>query len=156
MKIPFVLLLALLPAFAWADSAPVPLGPNNGRYGDWTAAAYGTGVAKTCYAFTTLAQDAADMLTVTERAGARDEVTVTAAAAFAPTARVGLMLGKKHFKFYVQGNTAFTEYGQALVAALPAETKAVVRIGNGDTAKLEKFSLVGFSGAFHAIQAACP
>ena len=144
------------PVAVFAASGPVPLGPNQGKFGDWTAATYGSGAAKACYAFTTATHGAA-MLTVTERAGAHDEVTLTAGTAYPKDSTVRLMIGTEKFSFYTSGANAFTTQGPAAIAAFKAGTTAAEK-SPGEHAMPEQdvFPLSGFSGAYGAIVAACP
>ena len=111
----------MLPTLAFAD-APTPLGANGGKFGDWTAATFGTGAAKICYAFTTPQISKPNwksrgkvMLTVTERQGTRDEVTLTAGYTYPKGASVTLSVGKASFDFYTSGDNAFTSSGTAVV-----------------------------------------
>ncbi len=161
--LPTAALLALLPTLALA-AAPTPLGANGGKFGDWTAATYGTGAAKICYAFTTPQISKPNwksrgkvMLTVTERQGSRDEVSLTAGYAYPKTASVKLTIGTTPFDFYTQGANAFTTQGPAVVAAFKAADSASSK-GTGPKGKPveDTFSLTGFSAAYKAISAACP
>ena len=161
--LPLAAALALLPALALADS-PAPLGANGGKYGDWTAATYGTGAAKICYAFTTPKSSKPDwksrgkvMLTVTERQGSRDEVTLTPGYTYLKAATVSLKIGTAPFAFYTQGANAFTASGGAVVTAFKAGD-AVEATGTGPHGHpvVDSFSLTGFSAAYKAITTACP
>ena len=171
MKTPFaaiaVLATALAPALAVAatpnSSGPVPLGANAGKFGDWTAASYGSGGSKACYAFTTaqssvpkLGGRGSVMLTVTERAAAHDEVTLSAGYAYPAKAAVTLNAGGPDLSFYTKGGTAFTTAGAAAVKAFQAGATATAKSSSaaGGTVT-DVFSLTGFSGAYAAIMAAC-
>ena len=156
-------LLASLPALAFAD-APTPLGANGGKFGDWMAATYGTGAAKICYAFTTPQISKPNwesrgkvMLTVTERHGSHDEVTLTAGYTYPKGASVTLSVGKAPFDFYTSGPNAFASSGTAVVAAFKNADSAATK-GTGPKGKPveDQFSLSGFSAAYKAITAACP
>ena len=157
------------PVSAMAD-APTPLGPNHGKFGTWTAATYGDGTAKICYAFTKPLVSKPNwksrslvMLTVTERPGVRDEVTITPGYTYPKAAKVSLAVGKLSIPFYVQDGTAFTDDGaKALAAFVKADTasanSSAPKSGGpkSKTPVLDEFSLTGFSAAYHAIEHACP
>ncbi len=157
-------ILALLPAAALA-AGPSALGPNGGKYGDWTAATYGSGDAKICYAFTTpqsakpaIQSRGKVMLTVTNRKGSHDEVSVTSGYDYPKDAKVQLSVGPKNFDFYTQKNIAFTSAGADTVAAFKLGDAATVT-GPAPKGKLtvtDQFSLSGFSAAYKAISDACP
>jgi invasion protein IalB len=154
-----ILVAACIPAAsAWA-AGPVALGPNNGQYGDWTAATYTSGAGKICYAFTTgqgTGRNAA-MLTVTERASARDEVTLTAGFTYPKDAKVALAVGTQSFDFYTKDSTAYTTAGTQAVTALKAgDTATATATGPKGKPVTDSFSLKGVSGALAAITAACP
>ncbi|MBB5372533.1 invasion associated locus B family protein [Acidocella aromatica] len=161
--LPIAALLAVLPTLALAD-APAPLGANGGKFGNWTAATYGTGAAKICYAFTTPQISKPNwksrgkvMLTVTQRHGSRDEVSLTAGYAYPKTASVKLTVGTTPFDFYTSGANAFTSSGTAVVTAFKSADSAATK-GTGPKGKPveDSFSLTGFSAAYKAISAACP
>jgi len=155
--------LVLAPGLAFA-AGPAPLGPNNGQFGDWTAATYTAGAEKICYAFTTaqksdpaLAGRGQVMLTVTERPGARDEVTISAGYTYPKDAQVSLAVGAGKFDFYTKDSTAYTTMGSQAAAAFKAGDVAIAT-GTGPHGKpvTDSFSLKGVSGAEAAIIAACP
>ncbi len=156
-------ILALLPAAALA-AGPSALGPNGGKYGDWTAATYGSGDAKICYAFTDPQSSQPDwksrgkvMLTVTDRKGSHDEVSITAGYDYLKDAKVTLAVGSKNFDFFTQKNIAFTSSGTDAVAAFKVGDSAT-STGPGPHGHpvVDQFSLSGFSGAYKAISDACP
>lgn len=161
--LPTAALLALLPTFALADT-PTPLGANGGKFGDWTAATYGTGAAKICYAFTTPQISKPNwksrgkvMLTVTQRHGSHDEVALTSGYAYPKNASVKLTIGTAPFDFYTQGANAFAANGNAVVTAFKTGDAATAK-GPGPKSKPveDNFFLSGFSAAYKAISAACP
>lgn len=155
-------LLIFVPTLAFAAGGPVPLGSNGGKFGDWTAATYGRGADKACYAFTTAQQSSPTfkrgdvLLTVTERPGVHDEVTLGSGYTYPANAKVTLSVGSNAFDFYTKGETAFTTSGSAAVAAFrngaSAEAKSTGPHGHPVT---DDFSLSGFSGAYDAIMSAC-
>ena len=157
-------LFFLAPTLAFAAGGPTALGPNGGKFGNWTAATYGHGADKVCYAFTTathsdpaIAKRGAVMLTVTERHGMRDEVTLTAGYTYPKNAKVTVSVNGQPIDFYTQGDTAFTTNGSGAIAAFrngaTAEAKGTTPHGPMVT---DDFSLAGFSDAYKAISAACP
>ncbi|GLR67209.1 hypothetical protein GCM10010909_18900 [Acidocella aquatica] len=157
-------LIFLIPAIAAAADGPVALGGNGGKFGDWTAAAYGTGSAKICYAFTTAQTSKPSwksrgpvMLTVTERTGSRDEVTLSAGYTYPAKPSVTLAIGTTKVDFYTQGGTAFTASGGETVAAFKNGAAAeAISTGPHGHPVTDDFSLTGFSGAYNAIVKACP
>ncbi len=158
------LLLCLLPAAASAAGGPAPLGPNAGKFGDWTAATYGDGIDKACYAFTPVTHSTltdkkrgAAMVTVTERVGAHDEVTITAGYTYPDDAKVSLAVGTTKIAFYTQGDTAFTISGAGAIAAFQGGSAAqVTQTAPHGKVAIDDFSLTGFAAAYSAITAACP
>ena len=156
--------LFLVPTLAFAADGPVGLGANGGKFGDWTAASYGSGADKACYAFTSATKSAPVlnkrgdvMLTVTQRHGARDEVTLSAGYTYPTNATVKLTVGSSTIDFYTQGGTAFTVSGKDAVAAFKNGTTAEVKsTGPHGHDVTDDFSLSGFSGAYGAITTACP
>lgn len=157
-------LLLLIPTVAAAASGPVALGGNGGKFGDWTAATYGTGSAKVCYAFTNAQSSKPDwksrgpvMLTVTERTGSRDEVTLSAGYTYPPKSSVTLTIGTSAIDFYTQGGTAFTTSGSDAIAAFRNGASAqAASTGPHGHPVTDIFSLTGFSDAYGAIIKACP
>jgi hypothetical protein len=157
-------LFLLLPTSAIAAGGPVALGANGGKFGDWTAATYGSGAAKACYAFTSATHSSPAipgrggvLLTVTQRHGDPDEVTLAAGFTYPAKAAVKLTIGTTPFDFYTQAGTAFTSAGHDAVAALKTGASAqAVATGPKGKPVTDDFSLSGFSGAYSAIDAACP
>jgi hypothetical protein len=151
-KILYAMVL-LAPLAAQADG-PVPLGSDGGKFGDWTAATYGSGNAEACYAFT-VAQASSPalpgrgqvMLTVTERPGAHDEVTLSAGYDYPRKPTVTLDVDDTGFT--TDGGTAVTAFQQGATASATSSAP-----GGGNVTDV--FSLAGFSDAYSAITAACP
>jgi invasion protein IalB len=164
MKTLLAALFFIAPSLAFAADGPVALGSNNGAFGDWTAATYGSGAAKICYAFTVAQTSKPEikkrgqvMLTVTERVGTRDEVTLSAGYTYPPSAQVTLTIGTTPISFYTQGGTAFTTSGAQAISAFRGGAAAeAVSTGPHGHPVTDDFSLKGFSGAYSAIAAACP
>lgn len=157
-------LLALAPVAALA-AGPVALGPNGGQYGQWTAATYGQGGDKVCYAFT-MAQSSTPamqgrgkvMLTVSERHDSRDEVSVTSGYDYPHDAKVKATVGATSFDFYTQRNIAFAADGRGAITAFKIGNSATVTSSgpHGHDMVTDQFSLAGFSAAYDAINHACP
>lgn len=163
MKTTLISLFSLVPVVAFAAGGPAALGPNNGTFGDWTAATYGSGDNQACYAFTTAKkpdQSAGKrsnvMLTVTERKGAHDEVTISGGMKYPKDAKVTLTVGSTAIDFYTQDDNAFTTHGTEAVNAFKngAGAEAKTDLGHGKTLT-DDFSLNGFSDAYSAIAKAC-
>lgn len=157
-------LLALVPMAALA-AGPVSLGPNGGQYSQWTAATYGEGASKVCYAFTVARHSTPAiqargkvMLTVSERHGSRDEVSVTSGYDYPHNAIVKLTVGSTGFSFYTQRNVAFAANGRGAITAFKIGNIANVTSSgpNGHGIITDQFSLAGFSAAYKAIVQACP
>ena len=152
---------AACPALA---DAPTPLGPNAGVFGNWRAATYGTGAAKTCYAFTKPQISKPNwktrglvMLTVTERQGSRDEISLTPGYIYPKAAVISMRIGKTSIQFSVQGNVAFTSSTSAALAGFAAQDVAVAKsTGPRHKPVEDTFSLTGYSAAYKAIAQACP
>jgi hypothetical protein len=159
MKFLLLPMAILAPAAALADSGPVSLG----NFGDWTAATYGVGAAKACYAFTT-AQSSAPalpgrgpaLLVVTERKSAHDEVTLSAGYTYPAKPTVTLDIDGNDISFYTQGQTAFTTNGAAAITDFQQGSSAKATSTAPGGPVIDNFSLAGFSDAYNAITAACP
>ena len=157
----FIALATLLPSIALADTP----GPTSlGTFGDWTAATYGAGAKKACYAFTkaqasteTIPNRGDVLLVVTERASGHDEVTLAAGYTYPKNPTVTLDAGGPKIAFYTQGATAFTTSGTQAVAAFQQGSLAIAKSSDptGGTVT-DTFSLAGFSDAYSAITTACP
>ncbi len=163
MKKPLTILLILAP-MATAASSPTALGPNQGIFGNWTAATYGHGSGKICYAFTdaqhsspTITGRGAVMLTVTKRPGSQHEVTLSAGYTYPPHAKVALNIGNVSIPFYTKGQNAFTTQGASAIGAFKAGAVAQAQSTGPDGGMVsDDFSLTGFSDSYSAITAACP
>lgn len=165
MKRLFPLILLAVPAAALAAN-PIPsAGPTSlGVFGDWTAATYGAGSHKACYAFTKASASSVVLpnrgdvlLVVTERKTGHDEVTLSAGFKYPPKPTVVLDIGGPKVTFYTQGETAFTTSGAAAITAFQQGSSASAKssIPGGGTVT-DVFSLAGFSDAYSAITTACP
>ena len=153
--------LAAVPALAFA-AGPVALGPNGGQYGQWTAATYGQGHDKVCYAFTMpqsstpAMQDRGKvMLTVSQRQSSSNEVSVTSGYDYPRDAKVKLTVGSSVFSFYTQRNVAFAADGAGAVTAFKIGNAAQVTSSGPHGDITDQFSLAGFSAAYDAIVKAC-
>ena len=135
-----------------------------GAFDDWQAATHVEAGQTVCYAFTRAKSASRKLpgrgdvvLTVTQRAGARDAVALNAGFAYAANAAVAVQIESASQEFYTAQRYAFARDGHATVAAL---LKA-----NGLTAKspvakaadvVDSFSLKGFKAAYDAVNKACP
>ncbi|MDE2006369.1 MAG: hypothetical protein KGI51_07375 [Rhodospirillales bacterium] len=156
-------LLALSPVLAVAaphKKPPPPAPPKElGTYGAWVAATHGTGAARICYAFTrTDGQDpisgSGPVLSVTDRAGGRNQVAISAGPLYPKNAGVMVSVGTTKLDFYTSAHDAFARDGKATVEAFERGATAVLH-PPGKTHPLS-FSLKGFSAAHAAIRKACP
>lgn len=155
--------LALVPVAALA-AGPVAVGQNGGKYGQWTAASYGQGQDKVCYAFVHVQSSSPAipsrgkvMLTVSERHDVHNEVSVTAGYDYPRDAKVTLTVGTQSFPLYTQRNVAFSSAGAQAVAAFKIGNSATVvsPLPHGQGHVSDMFSLAGFSDAYNAIVKAC-
>lgn len=157
-------ILAILTPLAAMAEAPAPLGPNGGKYGDWTAASYGSGPTKICYAFVlpkssnpVLAKRGLTMLTVTQRPGSTDQVSFTPGFTYPATAAADMQIGRIHFPLYVANNVALTDNVTQAMIMFDRETYALVTSTGPNGKRYEDlFSLSGFSASYKAIAQACP
>ena len=154
-----LLAFLLLPAIAQA-AAPKPLG----SFEDWQAATFGQGPQTVCYAFTHVQTSAPDlsgrgtvMLTVTQRPGARDEVSIATGIAYAKNAAVSVQAAAATLDFYTAARAAYARDGHASVVAFQKAATAVVTSPRPKgPAVVDTFSLRGFNAAYKAIDKACP
>lgn len=151
---------ALAPAAAMA-AGPVALGPNGGQYGHWTAAVYGQGHNKVCYAFTTAQAtqgQSKPMLTVSERHDTRDEVSVKVGYDYPHDAKVKLTVGDTDLPLYTERDMAFSADGPGAVTAFKVGNAATLSgtAAHDHSVVTNTFSLDGFSAAYDAIVHACP
>lgn len=170
------LALALAPLPRWAVAASktakpaaAATGPKAiGHFDDWTAATNKEAGQTVCYAFTRAANSTPAVpgrsdvvLTVTERPGgaaARDAVAISAGFAYAANASVTVNADPAPaLDFYTAQRSAFARDGHAAVAAFQKARQAVAHSpGPKGATVTDTFSLRGFSGAYAAIQKACP
>ncbi|HYP63203.1 MAG TPA: hypothetical protein VEQ16_04910 [Acidocella sp.] len=157
--------ITILTPLAAQAAGPVPLGPNKGHYGEWIAASYGTGADKICYAFTKairtrphISSRGIPMLTVTERHGSRDEISLTPGYKYPKNPVITLQAGKTKIPFDVQDNVGFTDNVSPALAAFTGESTATATSSGPKGAKTvtDTYSLNGFSAAYKAIVKACP
>lgn len=145
-------------ARATAGEAPKPLGV----FKSWTAATYGSGADKVCYAFATStvpkgSKAAPAMLTVAERAKFRDEVSLNQGVTYDKKAKVDLSVNGNSLKFFTKDNMAYAMKGSDVVQAfLPAASVTATATVPKGKSVTDTFSLDGFGDAFKAIQKACP
>ncbi len=160
-------LLAAPALAAPAHGQPTAQRPRKlGEYQSWTAATYGTGAEKVCYAFARArsidgvpnrnAQNV--MLVVTHRPQGRDQVAVQSAYTYARNAEVPVHVGETALSFYGAQSSAFARDGRAAVAAFRSGREASAR-GPGPNNRghaNDTFPLNGFSQAYDAISRECP
>jgi len=144
---------------------PDAAGPKElGKFEDWIAATHAEAGQDTCYAFVraknsvpALAGRGDVVLTVTERPSGRDWVAISAGFAFRKDAAVTMQVGTIGLDFYTAQSSAFARDGKAAVAAFQKGGVALARLpGPHDRTVVDTFSLQGFSGAYAAINRACP
>lgn len=158
-RIPLALLAALtVPAVAFGAATPKALG----EFQKWTAATYGTGASEACYAFTMApvpkgSKATPAMLTVTERAGDPDEISVSQGVAYAKDAKPFVKVGGQTLPFFTKDNIAYALHGAETAKAFLGGSSAVATSPTPDGKTVtDTFSLSGFSDAYKAIQKACP
>lgn len=135
-----------------------------GKWEDWQAATHQEGGQPVCYAFTrpTASSPALPgrgdvVLTVTERAGGRDAVALTAGFAYPANAEVEIVADGVTLPFYTSGRSAFARDGRAATNLFAKGHQAQARSpGPRGQAVTDTFSLRGFSQAYAAILKACP
>lgn len=169
------LILSMLPADAAeprgshaasrAAHKPSASGPRRiGTWDDWQAATNQEAGQPVCYAFsrpsasTPAVPGRGDVvLTVTERAGGRDAVALTAGFAYPANAEMEMSAEGVTLPFYTSGRSAFARDGRAAVALFNRGRQAVARSpGPRSQAVTDTFSLRGFAQAYAAIVKACP
>ncbi len=144
---------------------PSATGPKRiGVWEDWQAATNQEAGQPVCYAFSrpsnsspALAGRGDVVLTVTERAGGRDAVALTAGFAYPANAEMEMSSEGVTLPFYTAGRSAFARDGRAAVALFNRGRQAAARSpGPRGQAVTDTFSLRGFSQAYAAIVKACP
>ncbi len=136
-----------------------------GKFDDWQAATYQEAGQTVCYAFTRPASSQAQpaiagrtevVLTVTQRAGLRDAVALSAGFAYAANAEVPVQADQTTLQFYTSQRSAFARDGHAAIAAFQKSRAAVAKSPAPRGTVTDNFSLRGFSAAYAAINKACP
>ena len=134
-----------------------------GQFDDWTAATNKEAGQTVCYAFTRAASSVPALpgrgdvvLTVTERAGGRDAVAISAGFAYAANAAVTGMAESVKLDFYTAQRSAFARDGRAAVLAFQKAKQLVAHSPAKAATVTDTFSLRGFNAAYAAIQKACP
>jgi len=153
------------PPGGYAPQLPPQGGPQTlGNFGNWVAAAYQENGQPVCYATTqavastpSVPNRAPPVLTVTERATGRDAVSIGGILAGAGNGGLTLQVGRAGLDFYPAGTTAFANNGAAAVLAFQAGSQAAAQtLSPYNVPITDMFSLIGFSAAYAAINAACP
>ena len=153
--------LTLLGAAAGQSSAATT--PQRlGEIKSWTAATYGSGADKACYAFTNEdlpvgSKATPAMLTVTERTKFRDEISLSQGITYTKGAKVVLTVGTQKFDFFTKDNMAYAINGANVIKALlrGIVVKATATAPNAQPVS-NQFSLEGFRDAYKMILKACP
>lgn len=131
-----------------------------GTFEDWTAAINVEAGQKVCYAFTraqsVVPKGEAGLLTVTQRSGGRDAVSITVGFEYAATAAVAVQADAASFDFYTAKRSAFARDGHAAVAAFLKAGRVVAKSPGPRGLVTETFSLKGFDRAYAAINQECP
>ncbi len=153
------------PLLAQQQGGGQPAGPQRlGVFQSWTALATGTGRQRVCYAFArparsegTPANRQQPMLTVTHRAGGRDELAFTAGFPLAQGAETALRIGGTAFESYAtQQATAWFEGGRVVPALRNGRGDVAARTTSGRTTVTDTIPLAGFAAAYDAISRECP
>jgi invasion protein IalB len=147
-----------------AQATPAAAPKMLGKFEDWTAATLVQAGGAACYAFTRAAASSIQIsgrvdvvLTVTQRADARDAVAIKAGFAYPANATVIVDVDQAKLNFYTSQRDAFARDGHAAVAAFSKGSKAVAHSPAPRNATVaDTFSLRGFSAAYAAINKACP
>ncbi|HQT87368.1 MAG TPA: invasion associated locus B family protein [Acidiphilium sp.] len=141
-----------------AADAPKPLGV----FSSWTAATYGIGAHKACYAFTLSklpkgSKAAPAMLTVTERGDQRDEISLAQGITYSKDAKIVLKVGKTALKFFYKDNMAYALHKVKTIKAFLGGNDVTATASAPKAAEvINHFGLAGFSDAYKAIVKACP
>ncbi len=153
------------PAKPAAKPAPAANGPKSiGKFDDWQAVTHVEGGQTVCYTFARVLGSVPAvpgrgdvLLTVTQRPGSRDAVSLTAGFAYAASASVAVQIDAVTQEFYTDKRAAFSREGAAAVAAMQKGNKVVAKSpGPKNATVTDTFSLRGFSQAYAAISKACP
>jgi len=161
---PLLLLIAVtVPALGMAATTPAADAPKPlGVFKSWTAATYGTGADQACYAFAMSQEPKGSkatpaMLTVTERAAFRDEISLSQGITYTKGAKVDLTVGSTKLKFFTKDNMAYAMKGPEVTKAFLGGSSVTATATAPNAAPVtETFGLDGFTDAYKAIQKACP
>ena len=164
LLIPIFALIAPIAAQAQPKPAAKPPGPKPiGVFDDWQAATYDEGGQTVCYAFTKARASVPAIagreaiLTVTHRVGMRDAVSLSAGFEFAQRAEVEVSADKAKFQFYTAKRSAFARDGHAAIVTFGSVKQVTAKSPHPQKKEvLDTFSAKGFSGAYAAINKACP
>jgi hypothetical protein len=146
----------------YAGQPALAAGPQTlGNYANWVAAVYQENGQQVCYASTRalgstppVANRAAPVLTVTERLAGRDAVSLGGVPGNGGTT---MYVDGAGLEFYPAAGNAYASDGASAVAAFRSGNQAVVQSTSPYNGQVtDTFSLIGFSAAYAAINAACP
>ncbi|MBX9596450.1 MAG: invasion associated locus B family protein [Roseomonas sp.] len=147
--------------------ATTPAQPQRlGTHQSWIAATHQENGQKVCYAFARASRSENGpanrqtvTLTITHRAGGRDQVAISVGYPYPRQGEAVLTVGTTEFRSYgVVQSSAFFQNGQSLVSAFRGGREAVVRSPGppGRPTVTDTFPLAGFSAAYDAINRECP
>ena len=173
MKNPLALWLGAAGLIVWAGlsgatalAAPAADGPKPlGVFSSWTAATYGAGADKACYAFTLsqvpkaakATKTTPARLTVTERGDSRDEISLAQGITYSKHAKVTLTVGSTDLKFFYKDAMAYALHkGPTIQAFLAGNAVTATASAPHAADVVDHFGLDGFSAAYQAIVKACP
>lgn len=161
--LPLLAGLAALGAAA-ADAAPRTLG----QFRDWAAYVSDDGGARVCYLYAEPKKSEGDYtrrddtyIQVANRPAetVRNEVSVTAGYAYRNGSTVEIAIGKHRFELFTDNGNAWAREGdtdQKLVAAMKAGSDMIVKgRSSRGTLTTDTYSLLGFTAAHQAMEAAC-
>jgi len=161
-------LLAALGGLALADMAHAAAPREIGVFRDWAAYVYTEKGGKTCYVASEpkkaegkYARRGRVVALVTHRPAARSKGVVSMIAGYTYKKGVDatVVIGKRKFSFFTEGDTAWTREAKddaAVVAAMKGGARMIVRgVSGRGTKTKDTYSLKGFSGAYLAASKAC-
>ena len=150
------------PPAAPTTAAPAQAAPKSiGKFDDWTAATNVEAGQKVCYAFTraqsVVPKGEAGLLTVTQRQGGRDAVSLSVGFEYSANAAVAVQADAAAFEFYTAKRSAFARDGHAAVAAFLKAARVVAKSpGPRNALVTQTFGTKGFDRAYAAINTECP
>jgi invasion protein IalB len=159
--------LASLPAVA-EPARPAAHHPGAPRFvsasGQWLLATRAEGDATTCFVFTRAEASSQHLvgrgdvvLSVTRRPKRHDVVALSAGFMLSGHEDATLQAGGTKMLFYIAGRSAFARDNAAAIATFGHESSVTAKLaGPKGISATDHFSLKGFSGAYAAMEKACP